>query len=199
VFGPRREHAVWLVNPLCNKIIDHNPYVCFISPENKRFFSPDPESGINAGHQALGACLLVAGGSVYLACKIEIFHLLCLKGRVKLCGIDKIVFYGIPRSCYFHIFKAVDASEHTYLDIQGKARCKPVGIVFIGVSPLGFYENPVSAPLPEPNNLILDGWAVPYPCSLDLPCVEGRPLKTRAYDFVGGFVGIGNVAGHKPA
>ena len=135
VFCPRCKHAVWFINPFCYKIINHDANICFVSPEDKGIAALYFQCTVDPCHESLSPCLLITGRTIYLTCKEEVFDPLCLKGRIELDGIDKIIFYGISGPCYLHALEALNGPEHINLDIKGKARREPVGVIFVGIKP----------------------------------------------------------------
>src|SRR6266496_842144 len=65
--GARSEHAVWLVRPLRDQVVDQDRSVGFGAVEDQRRLVLHFQSGIDSRHQALARSFFISGGAVDLA------------------------------------------------------------------------------------------------------------------------------------
>ena len=66
VLGPRREHAVRLVDAAGEQVVDQHADVRLVAAEDERLFALELAGGVDAGDDALPGGLLVAAGAVDL-------------------------------------------------------------------------------------------------------------------------------------
>src|SRR6266498_2335481 len=72
ILGPRCKHPVGFSRAFSHQVVNENSDVSLVALEDKRRRTLHAQSCVDAGHQTLGCSLLVAGGSIDLACQIKV-------------------------------------------------------------------------------------------------------------------------------
>ena len=98
ILGAGGEHAVRLVYALCDQIIDENAYISLVAVQDYGRVSSALAGRVDACHQSLSRCFLVARGAVYLSREVECFDFLRFQRVLELRGVEVIVLNGITGS-----------------------------------------------------------------------------------------------------
>src|SRR5271169_3886978 len=88
--GSRSEHAIRLVRPLADEVVDEDCGVRLRAVENERRLALYLECRVDARHDALASGLFVAAGAVDLAGKVEARNLLGFERALQLRRIDGV-------------------------------------------------------------------------------------------------------------
>ena len=80
VFGAAGEHAVRLGDAFGDEVVEHDAEVTFAAPRDVGGAALEGERGIDARDESLAGGFFVAGGSVYLSGKEEVFDEVCFEG-----------------------------------------------------------------------------------------------------------------------
>ena len=72
VFSSRRKHTVRLVHSLCHQVVDKDTDIGFVASQNKRLATMTVDVCVDAGNDALAACLFISGSAVHLSGKEQV-------------------------------------------------------------------------------------------------------------------------------
>src|ERR1019366_10008713 len=81
--GARGEHAIGLVGALRNEIVDEDPGITFGPVHGEGRLALEPESRVDAGHDALAGCLFISTCPVDLAGQVKAFHALDAQATIE--------------------------------------------------------------------------------------------------------------------
>ena len=79
------------------QVIDEDPNIGLVAPNDHRSQALDPTGGVNPGDQPLSGSFFVARGPIDLAGEEEGLDFLGFEGGVELGRWGKVVFHGIGR------------------------------------------------------------------------------------------------------
>src|SRR4030043_140602 len=161
IFCPGGKHSVWLRGPFCDQVIDQYTDIGIRAFQDQGFLSLDREGRIDSCNQSLGGGFLIAGGAVDLSGVEEPFDLFRFKRRPEFCGVNKIILDGITWPDDLHIFKALDRSQHLYLDIEWKAGGDPIRVDLFRIPSIRFKKDLVPLLLGKANHLVFNRRTVP--------------------------------------
>ena len=177
IFGPRREHPVGFVHAPCNQVIDQDTQVGLAAVEHQRGTICQSQRGVGAGQQPLSGRLLVAGGSIELAGKIESLDSTGLQRRVELRGSGEVV---LDRVAVPHDLGFLETSypvNQLVLHIPWQAGRNAVAVDLMSPPTLGLKEDLMSVLLGKPHHLVLNRRTVPGPGRIDLAAVHRSPVQ----------------------
>ena len=195
-FGAAGEHAVGFVDAERHEVVDEDADVALFAAEDEGRFAGDLERGVGAGHEALCACLFVAGGAVELAREVKARDAFGFERRLKLVGRAEIVFDRVAVAHDYRVFEARDQFEDLVLHVAREARADSVDVDFLRLAALGFEENLVRGLFGEADDFVFDRRAVARAAGFDLAGVHRGAMEVRADQFVHGLVRVGHVTGH---
>src|SRR5215831_11539061 len=104
----RGEHAIRLIRPLGNQVVDEYRCVRLGAVEDQWLLLFDLKCGVDARHQSLTGSLFIARGSVDLAGQEQAGDLSSFQRALEFGGIDRVVFDRISRAQHFCAFEARD-------------------------------------------------------------------------------------------
>ena len=165
------------------------------APDDERLAPQQLEGGVGPGDEPLGGGLLVAGGAVDLARKVEVRQRLGFERGGKLRGRAVVVFDRVGGAQDLRVLQAGDGADEGVLDLVREARGDAVDVHLLGMEPLGFEEDLMAPLLREADHLVLDGGAIAGADPLDDAAKEGRLVEIGADDLVGLRRGVGDPAG----
>ena len=194
VFGSAGEHPVGLGRATRHEVVEHHADIGLMPGNGERWLAQALQSGVRASDESLRGGLLVAGGAIDLAGKIEARQALRLESCVELGGWAVVVFHRISGTEDFGILEAAHAADEGVLHLEWQARGDAIHINLVGVASLGFQEKLVLRLFGKFDDFVLNARAVARADSFDFSGVEGGFVEIRADDFVGRFVGIGDPA-----
>ena len=108
---------------------------------------------------------------------------------MKLSRRCEVVLNGVSVPHDFGILQPGDRSNHLVLNVAWQAGRNPVAVNFERVSAFRFKEELVRLLLRKPDDLILDRWAVPRPCRVDLSAVHRGAAEICPDQIVNLFIG----------
>ena len=190
VLGPTSEHAVRLGATAGHEVVDHDPEVGLVAPQNKFRLALDLQRGVRPSDQPLPGGLLIAGGAIDLTRKIQPFDLLGFEGRAQLGRRAVIVLDRITRTQNFAALETGDRSEKFQLHLVGQRGGNAIHIVLEGVPTFGFEENLVPLLFREADDFVLDRRAIARPHPLDHAAVHRRLMQIRTDRVVGAGVRV---------
>ena len=196
VLGSRGVEAVGLGELAGDEVVDHDADVGLGAAELDGVATERQACGVDAGHEALGGGLLVAGGAVDLAGQEEATGVADFEGTAELAGVDEVVLDGVAGAEHFGRFKAGDGADHLQLNVGGEAGVGALDVDLVGLEALGFEEEGVRVLVREADDLVLDRGAVAGAGGLDGTVVHGRAVQVVADEIVGLGRGVDLVAGH---
>src|SRR5712671_5449227 len=112
--------------------------------------------------------------------------------------VHMIVFDGIAGSRDRGAFQSRNAGDEGLLYVNGQRRGDAIGIDDWVIEALGFQKYLVSVALSKPHDLVLDGWTIPRPTTLDLSGIHRRAMHVGPDNCVRGFGGAGEAALYLP-
>ena len=185
VLGARRKHAVGLRRPQGHQVVDHDADIGLRPVEDEAVATARRQGGVDAGHQALGGGLFIAGGAVNLPGQEQPRRAPGLQRGFQFPGVDVVVFDGIAGPRHDRVLEAGNGFQQETLDVLGERRGDAVGINGGIVQAFRLKKDAVAVAVAEPHHLVLDGRAVAGTGRLDLPRIEGRAMKVFADQLVG--------------
>ncbi len=105
ILCPGGKEPVGFIYPFRDEVIYEDADIGLLAGEGEGGKVEHFGGGINAGDDALGGGLLIAGGAVNLAGVKEVFDELGFQGRVELVGLDKVVLNRIARAKQAGLFR----------------------------------------------------------------------------------------------
>ena len=151
---------------------------------------------VDSGDNSLSTSFFVAGSTVNLTRKVQVFNIFQLKSGLQLRRIEIIIFNSVGRFEYFGILQPFYGVQSIQLDIQRKRRRETLEIIFIGVTPLWFEEKLMRVFVRENPKLVFDAWAVPRTTAGDHSGEHRRILEARPQDVVNFLVRVKDEARH---
>ena len=190
------EHAVGLVHPLGNQVIDQNTQIGFITPGHPWTFTTTLQRGVQPGKQTLCCCLFIASRAIDLARKKQALNLLGLKAALERARVKVVVLDGVTRSQDVRVLHALHAAHQFVLNVEWQAGGDAVGIELVGSQSFGFQKNLVAFLVGKAVDFVFHARAVAWSHALDLAGEHGAAIKTAANDLVGARIGMRDPAGH---
>ncbi len=137
ILGPRREHAIRLIDALGHQVVDQHADVGLAAIEDQRRLALDLEGRVDAGHQPLGGRFFVAGRAVDLAGEIQARDLLRFQRRVQAAsaGRNRTRRHS-PSACTSAFSRPGISRSISLLHVVGQAGADAVAVVFEGVAAL---------------------------------------------------------------
>jgi hypothetical protein len=108
---------------------------------------------------------------------------------IKLVREDKVIFDSIPGPQNHGLLESWYRADDLFLDIEGKAGGDTVGIKLVDIESFRFDKDMVGGAVGKFDDLVLDGWTIPWTDPVNLPAVEGGAVKIGFDDLPGFFRG----------
>jgi hypothetical protein len=195
ILCPGGEEPVGFVYPFRDEVIYEDADIGLLTGEGEGGKAEHFGGGINAGDDALGGGLLIAGGAVNLAGVKEVFDEFGFQGRVELVGLDKVVLNRIARAKHAGLFETGDVAERFGLDRLRQGGGKTIEIDFYGIPAFGLDEKLMAFAFGEADDFVFNGWTIAGANTLDAASEKWRLVKATSEDFVHLGVGISDPAG----
>ena len=113
-------HPVRLMVFLRYKVVDQNADIRLGTVKDHLLSALYLHRRIDSRYQSLGCCLLITGTSVKLSGAEKSSDLFKFQSRIKLSGIDAVIFNGISIFNNFRMFQSRNRVVHLFLNILGK-------------------------------------------------------------------------------
>ncbi len=155
-FGTGCEHAIWFVSAFCDQVVNHHPDIGILAAEYEWILVSDKEYGVDASHDSLCSCLLVAGGAVDLARKEQTGYAFRFKGVLQFTGIYAVILDCIGVFQEFGMLKTGHGMDHPILDVAGERTGKAVRVYDFARKILRFEHDMVRIGGGKAHNLVLD-------------------------------------------
>src|SRR5690606_4301956 len=105
-----------------------------------------------------------------------------LQRRAEFARIDMVIFDGIAGAQDARLFEAGDARDERHLNLFGQRGRDAVRIDGVVVEAFRLEEDLMTVALAEADDLVLDGWAIARPATLDLAGIHRRAVDIRLDD-----------------
>src|SRR3989475_3720986 len=195
-FRPRREQPVRLVDSARHQIIDQHSDVRVVASEDHRLGAADPAHGVDAGHDALARCFLVARRPVDLTGKEEMLDALHLEPGRELSRRIVVVLDRVARPRHPGALETRDGVQELELHGDGQGSRQAVHVQLGGVEPLRLEEDLVARGRRELHDLVLDRGAIAWPATADRATVQRRLFQVALDDVLHVFAGPCDPARH---
>ena len=91
VFSSRGKHPVGFVDSFGHQVVNQHADIRLVAAKNKRLLLIKLEVRVDSGNYSLGSRFLISRGTVDLACKIQVLHVLEFESRLELGGMSSRV------------------------------------------------------------------------------------------------------------
>src|SRR5262249_35207615 len=156
VFRPRREHAIWLIHPLGDQIVDKHADIRVATIQLNSRTTHCGQARINSGNKTLASSLFVTCRPVYLTGEIQTFDSGRFEKRCKFPRVHKVVFDGVARPNNVSGVKARNQAHELLLQLSGKGCREPVEIDLVSVIALRFNEKLMASLVGKLDDFIFD-------------------------------------------
>src|SRR5690606_8311808 len=181
----RGEHAIWFRHPARSEVVHHDANIGFGAANHDRLIAGSPSRRIDAGKDALCACLLITRRAVDLASHEQPAHWSRFERRVEVTRVDVVVFDGIPRLQHRGLFQPWYRLQEIALDNFGQRGRDAVRVHRIVVQAFRLEEDLVPVAVAELHHLVFDRRAIARPDAFDRTRIHRRTMKIDADDIVG--------------
>ena len=151
---------------------------------------------VDAGKQALGRRLFIAGGAVDLAGKKQPADGAGFKAAFERARVKVVVLDGIAGPQNMGVFHAGHGAHQVVLDVKRQAGRDAVGVDLVRGQAFGLQKNLVAGLVGKAVDLVFDAGAITRADAVDLAGEHGAAVKTRADDVVRALIGVGDPARH---
>ena len=151
---------------------------------------------VDAGKQALGRRLFIAGGAVDLAGKEQAANGPGFKAAFERARVKVVVLDGVAGPQDVGVFHAGHGADQVVLNVKRQAGRDAVGINLVRSQAFGLQKNLVAGLIGKAVDLVFDAGAVARADAVDLAGEHGAAVKARADDVVRALIGVGDPAGH---
>ena len=124
ILGARGEHAIGLADAAGDEVVDHHAEIARGAVEDVALGAASATGGVEAGDEALGARLFVAGGAVDLTGKEQARKLLQFERRRQFARVDVVVFDRVAGPGHRHVFEARDRLQRDRAERLRAARSR---------------------------------------------------------------------------
>ena len=177
IFGPRREHPVRFIHAPRDQVIDQNTQVGLAAVKHQRGTICQSQCSVGPSQQPLPGRLLITGGSVELAGKVESLDSTGLQRRIELCGDGEVVLDGIAIPHDLGFLEASYPVNQLVLHVPWQAGRNAVAVDLVCPPTLGLKEDLMSVLLGKPHHLVLNRRTVPGPGRIDLATVHRGAMQ----------------------
>ena len=167
ILCPGCHHPIWFMTFFCHKIIDQNTDIPLRTVYNDLLFSKYFPCCINTRYKPLCCCLLISRTSVKLSSAEQPADLFKFQRRIKLSGINTIIFDRIGITDNLCMLQPRYTSIHFILNILRKRTGHSSDIHLIGVKPFRLNKYLMAIFVCKFHNLILNGRTISWTSSLN--------------------------------
>ena len=160
ILSATRKHAVGLAYASRDEIVDQHADIGFMALWEPALFILRLPRRVDASKQALRARFFISCCAVDLPRKIQTTYVFCLKRRLKIAGIEIVVFDRVTRLCNFCAFKTRDRAYELDLNLIWQAGRNAVRVYNTCRQAFWLDKYLVRDLICEANNLIFDRRAV---------------------------------------